>query len=164
MLCKRFWLVGLLLSVLFPAVRAQIPLGPTVNIGPVTAGCTDPLGNTVLNYVSPTPLGAQAVALYGRPAIILNVAVLSTFPTQFQVFTYIHECGHHFNGDVLGMYGHMSEFNADCYAAKITRNFGWLNPADFGVAMSVLKTFLPDATHPPGPARVANAENCYNTP
>ena len=95
----------------------------------------------------------------------MKFAALNTYPPQFQIFTYVHECGHHFNRDVLGAYNNStSELNADCYAAKMTRKLGWLNPSDFRIAMNVLSTFKPSAFHPPGHVRVDNAESCYNTP
>jgi len=165
--CKKFFIFIFIFLLCFQisTARAQTLLGPAVRIGPLTAHCADPNGKVVMNYAAPTPMTAQAAVLYGGPAIFLNFAVLNNYPPQFQVFTYVHECGHHFNGDILlGVNNSTSELNADCYAAKMTRNLGWLNPQDFAVAMSVLKTFKQDPTHPSGAVRKANAENCYNTP
>jgi len=143
-----------------------IPIGPVVTIGGGTFSCVDPLGHQVMNYSAPTNQIAVATMLNGASAIVLDLNVLGNTAWQFELIAYAHECGHHFLGHVLNPSytpnpGH--ELAADCWAAKTTRDYGWLSPADYSVAMSVLYTFPGDVVHPSGSVRVQNSNACYNT-
>lgn len=156
-------LVALLLS---PTSRAQTYIGVAVQIGPLTVNCRDAAGTLVRNFEMPMAQAAMSTVAFGGPAIFISSGQLQSLPIQFAVFTYAHECAHQSLGHVL-MYGkipsHAMEFGADCRAAADVRKAGWLLPHQFDMAMKVLYTFPGSTTHPPGPARVANAWNCYNS-
>lgn len=140
-------------------------IGNSVQIGPITAFCKDPFGNQVKNYAGSIGQAAMASIVGSGPAIVIDPSAMGIYPPAFRVFTYVHECGHHVIGHVIGVNPTPSrELQADCYAAKKTRDLGWLSSADFNVAMQVLSTFVADAGHPSGQVRVANARNCYRTP
>lgn len=160
---SRWLAVGFLL---FFMAGAHAQGSPTVQIGPLTAYCRDPYGITVVNYFRPTSMGAMASVVRGGPAITVDPGFAASVGWAFNVFTYVHECGHHFLGHILGAPVSMwdRELAADCYAAKMTRNLGWLSDGDFAIAMNRLATFRGSATHPPGPARVANAQACRAIP
>ncbi len=137
-------------------------IGTTIGIGPVTAFCRDPYGNSVMNYSGSINQAAMSSVVASGPAIVVDPHVMNSYPTAFQIFTYVHECGHHALGHVVGVNPTPTrEFQADCYAAKKTRDLGWLSSAGFNTAMQVLQTFPADSGHPSGPARVANARKCY---
>ena len=159
--------LSLLLSQLFLPCHAQVPIGPSVQIGPLTIFCVDALGNQVMNYAGPTNQTAVATVVNGGPAIVVDTAALGQAPWAFDVFTYAHECAHHYLGHVIHptyipVPAH--ELAADCMAAKTTRNYGWLPLPQFNVAMQVRYTFAADPAHPPGPMRVRNASACYSNP
>jgi hypothetical protein len=150
-----------------PGYSQFAPMGPTVQIGPVTAFCADPLGNQVMNYAGSTGKIAMATVVNSGPAIVLDAHRLGEAPWAFAVFAYVHECAHHYLGDVINVSwvpNPQLELAADCFAAKATRDYGWLPQAQFDVAMSVLNNFVADAQHPPGPYRVQNAQACYSQP
>lgn len=145
------------------AAHAQVGPGyPVVHIGPLTAYCNDPLGTPVINYITPNSMGAMAAAVRGWPAIVVDPAFSANVTWEFNVFTYVHECGHHFHGHLLGApASHWErELAADCYAARMTNQLGWLDDAAFDIAMMTLAGFPGSKTHPPGPMRVANARSC----
>jgi len=144
-----------------------MPIGQSVNIGALSAFCIDPLGNQVMNYSDPTGQLAVATIVTGGPAIVLNTGALVNAPWAFAVFTYAHECAHHYLGHIIQpsyFPNPPHELAADCIAAKSTRNYGWLPPQQFYAAMQVLYNFNADPGHPDGPTRVQNATACYNNP
>jgi hypothetical protein len=148
-----------------PASPAQSFVGVSVNIGPLTVHCHDAMGSLVKNYSAPMGQAAMSTVIGGWPAIIVSPGHIATQPVQFAVFTYAHECAHHSLGHIatMGMIpSHAMEYAADCRAAIDVKNAGWLPAPDFNVAMSVLYAFPGSPTHPPGPARVAHAWNCFN--
>lgn len=156
-----------LLSVLwFSPSLAQTAIGYNVHIGPLTINCADALGNSVMNYSAPTNQAAVATIINAGPAVVMNMQIMGNSSMAFNVFTYAHECAHHYLGHVINpnfILHPQQELDADCQAAKTTRNFGWLPPQYFATAMQTLYTFIQDSSHPPGPVRVQYASSCYST-
>ena len=147
---------------MWPGYSMMGPGYPVVHIGALTAYCNDPFGNPVRNFITPNSMGAMATVVGGAPAIVVDPAFSANSSWEFNVFTYVHECGHHFHGHVIGTYASywQREHEADCYAARMTKRLGWLNDTAFNIAMMTLSTFPGSATHPPGPQRVAHAQSC----
>ncbi|WHO40662.1 hypothetical protein PMI04_008765 [Sphingobium sp. AP49] len=85
--------------------------------------------------------------------IILNPRIL-TMPGPIQHFWYAHECGHHLLGP--------DEQRADCWAIRTGRDQGWFQPADFAWMDQHMRHYPGDATHLPGPQRVAHLRACYD--
>jgi hypothetical protein len=161
----RLFFMGLICSGFAFSCFAQ-PIGYSVQMGPISVNCVDGAGNSVVNHSGVTGQAAMSTFIGGQPAIVLDFQSLWKTPLEFGIFTYAHECAHHYLGHVINasyVYVKKHELDADCAAAKVTRNYGLLSPAGFGVAMSVLSTFPGDIGHPPGPVRVQNATACYNT-
>lgn len=171
---KNVWrmIVTLFLMLSFSATATAqggpTPIGNIVHIGSITIQCVDPYGNQVQNYFDPNlNQAAMASVIYGGPAIIMNPQILHNYGVPFSVFAYAHECAHHYLGHVVNPSyapNPQHELSADCYAAKSARDYGWLPKPYFWSAMQVLYGFQADPSHPPGPYRVQNAQQCYNTP
>lgn len=100
-----------------------------------------------------TPINDVAEAMPGW--ILLDPRVLS-MPAAIQHFWYAHECAHH----VLGA----DEQRADCWAIRTGRDKGWFMAADFDWMDRHMRHYPGDATHLPGPQRVAAIKACFRDP
>lgn len=109
----------------------------------------------VWTVVAPIPDWAMArPAMGGNPAtIFMNPMFLAQAPLPVQVFTYAHECGHH----VVGL----NEDAADCWAARVGRQQGWLSPQDMQYLVQAFAWNPGDWSHAPGSVRLQNIWNCY---
>lgn len=95
-------------------------------------------------------------AMFNGQAILLNPVVMGRMPTILKLYTYAHECGH--------AVGYLDESAADCWAIRLGRNQGWFPPQGFQLLIQMFSNNAGDMTHPPGPMRVQNMMNCYQTP
>jgi hypothetical protein len=161
----RLFIMGLICSGFAFSCFAQ-PIGYSVQMGPISVNCVDRTGTPVMNHSGVTGQAAMSTFIGGQPAIILDFQSLWKTPLEFGIFTYAHECAHHYLGHVINASYNLNkqhELDADCAAAKVTRSYGLLSPSAFAIAMNVLNTYPGDNAHPPGRDRVQNAYACYNT-
>lgn len=115
------------------------------------------LCGAVWTVVAPIPDWAMARPPMGGnpPTIYMNPMFLAQAPLPVQVFTYAHECGHH----VVGL----NENAADCWAARVGRQQGWLSPQDMQYLVQAFAWNPGDWSHAPGSVRLQNIWNCYNS-
>ena len=140
----------LAVSVLMPrSANAQViqPLGAAPFIGGVQVNC-----NGISAYVANIPDVAQANGL----GIFLHPNLFQ-LPAVVQIFIYAHECAH-----LVAVGG--NEPAADCWAAKVGRYQGWLAPQGIALVASYFINSPGNWTHAPGPERVQNMLQCYNSP
>ena len=148
---RRWVCLGVLLLVTDPSpvfAQAQIlPPGQLVLDGfPVVCGPYP----TVITPQLPDS------AMFNGQAILLNPMVLNQLPTVLKLYTYGHECGH----AVVGM----SETAADCWSVRTGRDQGWFPPQAFQLLVQLFANNPGDIRHPPGPVRVENMIQCYQSP
>ncbi len=94
-------------------------------------------------------------AMNNGQAIAINPIVVQQLPTVLKLFTYAHECGHFFSG--------ADELGADCWAIRIGRDQGWFPPEAFQFLIQLFQGNPGNINHPPGPIRIQNMLNCYQT-
>lgn len=82
-----------------------------------------------------------------------NPDVLDSMPDSIKLFWLGHECGHAYLRT-------SDEPRADCWSARTGVQQGWFGASDVAELLREMKGNPGDATHPPGPARVANISNC----
>jgi hypothetical protein len=85
-----------------------------------------------------------------------NPDVLDSMPDSIKLFWLGHECGHAYLRT-------SDEPRADCWSARTGVQQGWFGPSDVGELLREMRDNPGDATHPPGPARVANISNCIGS-
>ncbi len=132
-----------------PMQAARMPLGPNPTIGGVSVSCMG-----IPTWVDDQ---IQDVAISVPGAIVLH-PMLGNWPPVVQVFVYTHECAHQL--PAIGS----NENAADCWAIKLGRNQGWINPASLGVIQSYFLNNPGNWTHLPGPLRVQQMQACFMTP
>ncbi len=93
--------------------------------------------------------------MFNGQAILLNPAVLGRLPTVLKLYIYAHECGH----AVVGS----DEVAADCWAIRVGRDQGWFPPQAFGYLVEFFRNNPGSMRHPPGPVRVQNMMQCYQS-
>ncbi|MES2611472.1 MAG: hypothetical protein V4679_14595 [Pseudomonadota bacterium] len=115
-----------------------------------------------MNHVAPTATGAVAGMDGAGPVITVDPAFAESAKWHFNVFVYLHECGHHVLGHTPGTSAPTRdrELAADCYAGRMSKTTGWLNESDFAVAMSRLTAPGEVPTNPPGHSRMVYALAC----
>ena len=92
----------------------------------------------------------------GQGQILVNPQIMGGLPKVLKLYWMAHECGHYFVGS--------NEVAADCWAIKTGRNQGWFPPQAFQLLYQMFQNNPGDMAHPSGPQRVANMQQCYNTP
>ena len=95
------------------------------------------------------------VAMNNGQAILLNPTLIKGLPTAIKLYIYAHECGH----AVVGL----NEVAADCWAIRTGRNQGWFPPQAFALLQQYFCDNPGDLHHRPGPARVKNMIQCYQS-
>jgi hypothetical protein len=137
------------LAIAAPTQAALVPLGPNPIIGGVPVSCMG----------VPTWVDDQIpdIAMAVPGAIVLHPQ-LGSWPPVVQIFVYAHECAHHV--PAIGS----NENAADCWAIKLGRNQGWINPASIGVIQAYFVTSPGNWTHLPGPLRVQQMQGCFFLP
>jgi hypothetical protein len=88
-------------------------------------------------------------------AIWLNPMVLGQLPTVLKLYVYAHECGHAAEGP--------NEVDADCWAIRTGRDQGWFPPQAFALLIQFFQNNPGSLRHPPGPVRVQNMMQCYQS-
>lgn len=98
--------------------------------------------------------GGGDIATATPGSINLNWPLYSSQPPAVQAFVYAHECAHHLYGS--------DENIADCWAVKIGRNQGFLNPGSIQQICSAVYLSPGDWSHFPGPQRCQNMIACFS--
>jgi hypothetical protein len=142
------WLVFLVLGLLsVKSANAQIYPPGQFAIDGIPVIC----GNLPTVITPNIPDGA----MNNGQAILLNPIVLSALPTVLKLYVYAHECGHAIVG--------ANEVAADCWAIRTGRDQGWFPPEAFDYLIEFFKDNPGTLRHPPGPVRVSNMMQCYQT-
>lgn len=92
-------------------------------------------------------------AMNNGQAILINPAVVGTFPTELKLWAYAHECGHAIVG--------ANEIGADCWAVVTGKHQGWFPPQAFGYLIQLFQNNPGNINHPPGPVRIQAMMQCY---
>lgn len=154
--CMNVPLRSLCLSAVVAAMApspasAQVFAPGQFRVGNIPVSC-----GAALTIVQPG-IGDWAKAFPGGPtnppAIVLDSMFLASAPLPVQLFTYAHECGHHFVGS--------NEDAADCWAARNGRRQGWFTPQTMQFLIQVFKWNPGDWTHAPGWMRLENIARCF---
>lgn len=155
-----FFTFAMMMILSAPSAQAQH------NISGYPVYCSDFRGIPVALIMNPglDNVGRATVNPQGAPVMLLNPSILSQLPAPLQLFWYGHECAHHFLGH-LAQPSQSNESAADCFAIKTGRQQGWFPPEAFQSLIATMGN-LPGSPwgHLPGPARVRNIIQCYNTP
>ncbi|MEZ5775431.1 MAG: hypothetical protein R3D33_12220 [Hyphomicrobiaceae bacterium] len=85
--------------------------------------------------------------------LIFNPKRVASLPAVVQLYAFGHECGHQIEG--------RSEEKADCYAIRLGRAEGWLDPAGIEAICDFWKPYAGDSVHLPGKARCDLMKRCY---
>ncbi len=159
-------LIAALFAMVFAAngVRAAGP-EPVPVIAGAEQTCKDFRGSTVrANYMQDLGDVARAMIISRMPVIAIDRARMAELPDKFQLFFYLHECGHHTLGHVVAPTTG-SENEADCWAIKqargralFTRNEVLAFAPLFGNSRGTR------AGHLPGPQRAAHLLACFDDP
>lgn len=136
---------------------------------PVFAGkpqsCKDYRGYIVRTTNMPD-LGdvARAMIISRMPIIAIDKDRMVQLPDKFQLFFYLHECGHHLLGHIVAPTS-TSENEADCWAVKQARERNLLSREDV-LAFSPLfaNSRGTKAGHLPGPQRSQRLIACFDDP
>lgn len=135
-------------------------------IAGVPVNCVDAFGVPVATIPAPQlgDVGMARIESNGVRVIYLNPFILNNLPPSVQLFWYAHECAHHALGHTYGFNQFSREIEADCWAIRTGRDQGWITLNVIGV-MSPYFIANPGSPwgHLPGPQRVQNFANCYNS-
>lgn len=155
------FILFLFIVLVFPAIgKAQ------TMIAGVPVNCMDAYGVPVMTI--PAPLmpdwGRARIEPNGLRVIYLNPTILNVLPLSIRLFTYAHECAHHHLGHTYGFQQLSREKDADCWAIRIGREQGWITPKVIDVMAHYFRG-NPGSPwgHLPGPQRLQNFVNCYNS-
>ncbi|WP_233810288.1 hypothetical protein [Paraburkholderia sp. HP33-1] len=94
-------------------------------------------------------------AMNNGQAILINPAVVGTFPHVLKLWAYAHECGHAFVG--------ANEIGADCWAVTTGKHQGWFPPQAFSALIQLFGNNPGNLNHPPGPVRIQAMLQCYQS-
>ncbi len=159
-------LLPLLVPLAFPGTTAyaqsdlDLPLedylkeaGPKAKL--VGAGELKIDGNTMLCGRRPTVIDPGFASWGGAyPGyLILNPKKMNGLATVVKLFIYAHECGHQFIG--------RDEQEADCFAVKRGRRYGWLTEEGLGEICSFMGRLKGDWDHASGQDRCQKMRICY---
>ena len=139
---------------------------PSAPLPAVVIGCTDPFGNPVPTFPNPALNDiAMATVMNGGPAIVFNPMVVAQSHPILIRFSYVHECGHHLLGHVIGALrgirpGVQQENEADCFSATQLVRAGEFQLAHLNLLAEVFRPRPRDATHPDGVERADNILRC----
>lgn len=131
-----------------------------------TVYCNDVYGVPVVTISAPhlNDIGMARIEFNGARVIYLNSNILYTLPHYIQLFWYFHECAHHALGHTYGFNVSTRENEADCWAIRFGRNFGWLSRK---MLLQMDRFFISQPGTPwghlPGPLRLENFHYCYNS-
>ena len=161
-------LEAIMLQVLFIFMVLLIPsIGKSQTIiAGVPVNCVDAYGAPVVTISAPYlgDVGMARIESNGVRVIYLNPFILNNLPPSVQLFVYAHECAHHALGHTYGFNQFSREIEADCWAIRTGRDHDWITPN----ALTMLSYYYignPGSFwgHLPGPQRVQNFFNCYNS-
>jgi len=155
-----------ILSFYSPVSIAQYHQNPIV--GGVPVYCNGPAGTVFTSYRQTGDWAKASIDMTPRgalPVILLDPQVFSTLPGPVLQFVYGHECMHHLLGHVYGNMNFGMEVHADCEAAKMLRNQGFLNGSTIRLVASYFQNSPPvPPYYPAGPERAARILACFNSP
>lgn len=143
------------------AASAQ-PSGPvySINVRGIQMNCTSYASEPVELYFdqSLANVGIATRRYGGRPIIVFNPNVTRQFSDLVTQWWFAHECAHHALPPNLN-----NESNADCFAIRQMRQYGFLrNPNQLATFYYELGNLPGSAAsgHLPGPQRAQNIANC----
>ena len=159
-------LISLIVAILCAAAPAR---AEGLEDSPIIAGapqsCKDFRGFIVRTTHMPD-LGdvARAMIISRMPIIAIDQNRMVELPDKFQLFFYLHECGHHRLGHTVApTMG--SENEADCWAIKQARERKLFSRDDVAAfAPLFAKSRGSRAGHLPGPQRAARLLTCFDDP
>jgi hypothetical protein len=160
---------GLVAFVLATMLATVIARAEGLQDAPVIGGapqtCKDFRGVTV-RTTNMQDLGdvARAMIISRMPIIAIDNDRMVQLPDKFQLFFYLHECGHHLLGHTVAPTTN-SENEADCWAVKQARIRGLMTHDDvlaFGPLLANNRGTR--FGHLPGPQRAARLVACYDDP
>lgn len=85
--------------------------------------------------------------------VILNTKRLEGLPTPVKLYVFAHECGHQFIG--------RDEEEADCFAVKRGRRYGWLTKTGMEEICGFISKLKGSWDHLPGPKRCKQMQQCF---
>lgn len=139
---------ALLLFVTQETSQAQAVYAPgTFSIDGIPVNC-----GSVTTILDPS---LNDVGMARPGVIVLNPNILSNMSTSMRLFWYAHECGHHIVG--------ANEAAADCWAIRTGRDQGWFPPYAFDEMIEQFRYNPGSFTHAPGPIRVEQMMQCYQS-
>lgn len=94
-------------------------------------------------------------AMNNGQEVLMNPMLLGQLPTVLKLYVYAHECGHAAVGP--------NEVGADCWAIRTGRDQGWFPPQAFALLIQFFQNNPGSLRHPPGPVRVQNMMQCYQS-
>ena len=85
--------------------------------------------------------------------VILNPDWLKDLATPVKLYVYAHECGHQYVG--------RDEEDADCFAVKRGRRYGWLKDEGMDAICTFISKLKGDSQHFAGAKRCEIMRRCY---
>ncbi len=150
---------SLMLVLLFVSSFSNALEGPyeSIYIGGVSMHCTTAQNQRAAIYIDPSVNDYIGIAYNnGFPNIHLGPGFFNSVPGVVGQFWFLHECAHHVVGS--------NEANADCFAIRNMRNLGLMNNHNqVSALISQMHHLQGSYTRLPGPQRVLNVLNCFNS-
>lgn len=161
----RFALIALVLLLGSSAFAQGVPL--------ILPGCHNAKGRMVPHVVEHESIPTYAAAGWHPqvgPIILLNPAIAAKFSVLFNMYAYLHECGHHRLGHVTpymdphrAIHGiqQAKELDADCYAVAKGIELGYIkNTNHLKEIGSQMIDWPEDPEHPSGEVRFRHMLTC----